>query len=235
MIDLVCTIIISLIPLLAVYMLNEWSKRRFFKKQAKEQREFEKAKKKYDVKLERYEQLSNSLYKMVINLEQLKLLINRDWDNMNNFENNINLAFKIGVMSMKDERTLGTSGIKKSFDQYNELIKNIDPESEEGKGKLLEWMSILVDTLIWMRIRLFDVVEHEFWGGQASLELIDRKKEIQQKSLELGKMVFEELARSWAKYESKMEYKKDIGFIDRVTEELRSLREMMFDDIEKTL
>lgn len=234
------TIIISIIsPLavvLAVYLLNERSKRKLFKEQAKEQREFEKAKKKYDVKLERYEQLSKSLYKMVMNLNQLKLLMTKDWDNINNLETNINLAFNMGVLSMEDERILETSGIKKSFHQYNELIKNIDSESKKGKEKLLEWMSILVETLIWLRLRLFNMIEYEFWSAQSSLELINRNKEIRQKAFNLGETVFEELANDFLQYKSGKGYTIELGgFIDRMTNELKILREMMLDDIEKTL
>jgi hypothetical protein len=228
MFELVCTIILAIIPPLAVaiivYLLNERSKRNF-----------EKAKKKYDIKLERYEQLSNSLYKMVSNLERLKLLITTDWDNIHNLENNIVLAYSMGIMSIEDERILGTEGVKKTFKQYNKLIKKIDPESKEGKEKLLEWMLILINTLIWLRLRLFDVIEHEFWKGHASLELIDREKKIHQKTFDVGKMVFEEAVKSLSKYELNMRYTIDVEFIDRITDELRTLREMMLDDIEKTL
>jgi len=200
-------------------------------------RKLEKDKKKYEIKLERYETIINTLESMSYNLEELKLLFEFDWSNEENYPFCVNVL--LGMMSdtLEEEREIGGNTIKTHAKSYNELIKRLGDYSTDNFDEWKKWVSSTVYNIIMLRSRYITHLQSKLNKSLVSLRIIDAEPEVLKQVEKLYGMhtleLLKEILRSY-RDESKG-HNQLYSFIEKFDKELEKLIKLMKIDLEQTL
>lgn len=213
------------VAILSYYLNQHWN------------RKLERDKKKYEIKLDRYESIINTLESMSHNLEELNLLFEYDWVNKDNYPFCINIL--LGMMSdtLEEEREIGGNTIMIHAKSYNEMINRLGDYSTDNFDEWKNWASNTVYNIIMLRSRFITHLQSKLDKSLVSLRIIDADPEVLKQVEKLYGMhtleLLKEILRSY-RDESKGHHQL-YSFIEKFDKELEKLIKLMKIDLEQTL